>query len=74
MLKFKTNLKQMNNKRTLINLYKDIVLSDPSAHFLYDVVYQQHIKIVIQIHAIQIYQTLIQSMINKSLAVSPIWR
>ena len=39
----KTNLKQMNNRRTLVNLYKNIVLSDTSLHFLYDVVYQQHI-------------------------------
>ena len=49
------NLKQINNKRTLFNLFTDIVLSDPSLHFLYDVVYQQNIKMVIQIHAIQIY-------------------
>ena len=26
MLKLKTNLKQINNKRTLVNLYKDMVL------------------------------------------------
>ena len=44
----KTNLKQINNKRTFVNLY-----SDPSTDFLYNVVYQQHIKI--KIHAIQIY-------------------
>ena len=47
----------MNNKRILVNLYKYIVLSDPTTHFLYNIVYQQleHIKIVIKIHAIQIY-------------------
>ena len=40
-------------KRILVNLYKDIVLSVPSTHFLYNVVYKQHIKIVIQINAIR---------------------
>ena len=32
---------QMNNKRTLVNLYKDIVLVTRCTHFLYDIVYQQ---------------------------------
>ena len=45
----------MRNKITLVNLYKDIVLSDPYLYFLYNIVYQQHIKIVIQIHAFLIY-------------------
>ena len=45
----------MKNKITLVNLYKDIVLSDPSLHFLYNIVYQQQIKIVMQIHAFLIY-------------------
>ena len=33
----------MNNKRTLVNLYKDnaLVNGDPSTHFLYNIVYQQ---------------------------------
>ena len=44
----KTNLKQINNKRTLANLLKDA--------FLYDIVYQKHnIKFVIQVHAFQFY-------------------
>ena len=34
----------MNNKRTVVNLYKDIVFGDPSTHFLYDIVYQQQQK------------------------------
>ena len=33
-----TNLKQVDNKKTLVNLYKDIALSDQSTHFVYDVV------------------------------------
>ena len=50
------NLKQINNKWSLANLYKDIVLSDPSTHFMYNVVYQQHIKILkVKMHANQIY-------------------
>ena len=39
----------MNNKIKLINLYKNIVLPDPTLYF----VCQQHIKIVFQIHAIR---------------------
>ena len=54
-INFITNLKQINNKRTLVNLYKDIVLSGPSTPFLYDVVYKQPLKMMNQIHAIQIY-------------------
>ena len=53
----------MKNKITLVNLYKDIVLSDPSLHFLYNFVFQKHIKIVVQIHAIQIYPYLHQKKI-----------
>ena len=34
----------MNNKRTLVNLYKDIVLVIHRTHFLYDIVYQQQHK------------------------------
>ena len=30
----------------------------PGMHFVYDVVYQQHIKIVVKINAIQIYSML----------------
>ena len=31
----------MNNKRTLVNLYKDCI-GAPCTHFLYTIVYQQH--------------------------------
>ena len=34
----------MNNKRTLIILYKDIVLVTRRTHFLYSIVYQQQLK------------------------------
>ena len=35
----------MNNKRTLVNLYRDIVLvTRIRNHFLYDIVYQQQYK------------------------------
>ena len=40
----------MNNKKTLVNLYKDIVLVTRRTHFLYDIVYQQP-KVVIEMHA-----------------------
>ena len=32
---------QINNKRTSVNLYMDIVLVTRRTHFLYDIVYQQ---------------------------------
>ena len=42
-INFITNLKQINNKRTLVNLFKDIVLVTRGTNFLYDIVYQpQH--------------------------------
>ena len=40
----------MNNKRTIVNSYKDIVLSDPYTDLIYNFVYQQHKKIVNKIH------------------------
>ena len=49
MQRLKTKIKHLNNKRTLVNLYKDIVLSDPSTHLMF--VYQHHIKIVIKIRS-----------------------
>ena len=40
-----TNLKQINKKRALVNLYKDIYsIGDPCTHFLYGIVYQQQNK------------------------------
>ena len=41
----KTNLEQINNKGTLVNLYKDFVLLTRRMHFLYNIVYQQQHKI-----------------------------
>ena len=43
----KTNLEQINNKGTLVNLYKekDIVLLTRRTHFLYNIVYQQQHEI-----------------------------
>ena len=51
-----TNSKQIDNKRILVNLYKDILLMTRQRIFYTTLfsVYQQHIKIVIQIHAFQI--------------------
>ena len=40
-LKLKTNLKHINDKRLLVNLYKDIVLV---TRVLYDIVYQEQHK------------------------------
>ena len=34
----------MNNKTTLVDLNKDIILHDLCTHFLYDTVYQQQHK------------------------------
>ena len=34
----------MNNRRTLVNSYKDIVLMTRRTNFLYDIVYQQQQK------------------------------
>ena len=48
----KTNLKQINIERILINFYKDVVLSDQSTHFIYNFVYQQHTKNVNKNHPI----------------------
>ena len=45
-INFITNLKQINNK--------DIVVSDPPTHLMYNFIYQKHIKIVIKIHPFQI--------------------
>ena len=41
-INFIINLQQMNNKRTLVNLYEDIVqcIGDQCKYFLYDIVYQ----------------------------------
>ena len=39
-----TNLRQIDNKRTLVNLYKDIVIGDPSTYFLCVIFYQQQHK------------------------------
>ena len=44
MLNLKTNLKQINNKRTLVNSYKDIKLVTRLCIFCYDIVYQQQHK------------------------------
>ena len=43
--KLKINLNQIINKRTFVNLYKDIVLVTRLKHFLYDIVYLQKHKI-----------------------------
>ena len=51
MLKIKTNLKQINNKRTLVILFKDIDLLTRPNHFLYDIVFNINIKVAIQMHA-----------------------
>ena len=53
----RTNLKEINNKRTLVNLYLRYYIIRPiSMHFyIYNVFYQQHIKIMIKIHTFQIY-------------------
>ena len=37
-------LKQINDKRTLVNLQKDIVLVTRLTHFLYDIDHQQQHK------------------------------
>ena len=41
----------MYNKRTLVNLYKNSVDSDPCTHFLYDIVTNNNIKVVVHMHA-----------------------
>ena len=44
MLNLKTNLKQINDKRTLVNLYKDIVLVTRLRIFCATLFYQQQHK------------------------------
>ena len=48
----KTNLKQINNKRTLVNLYYDIVLVT-SIRIFCTTLFTNNIKVVIQIHSFQ---------------------
>ena len=48
---FITNLKQINNKRTLVNLYKDIVLVTRLLIFCTTLFTNNNIKVVIQMHA-----------------------
>ena len=43
-INFISNLKKKNNKQTLVNLFKDIVLVTHRTHFLYGIVYQQQHK------------------------------
>ena len=50
MLKIKTNLKQINNKITLVNLYKDNVLVTRLRIFCTTLSTKNNIKIVIQSH------------------------
>ena len=51
MLKLKTSLKQINNKRTLVNLNKDIVLVTRLCIFCTTLFTNNNIKVVIQMHA-----------------------
>ena len=46
----KTNLKQINNKKTLVNLYKDIVLVNRVRTFSTTLFTNNNIKIVIKSH------------------------
>ena len=55
MLNLKTNLKQINDKRTLVNLYKDIVLVTRLRIFCATLFTNNNIKVVIQMHAFQFY-------------------
>ena len=48
-----TNLKQINNKRTLINSYKDIVLVTSVRIFCTTLFTDNNIKVVIQMHSFQ---------------------
>ena len=50
---FKTNLKQMNNKRKLFNLYKYIVLVTRLRIFCSTLFTNNNIKVVIQMHSFQ---------------------
>ena len=52
---FITNLKQINIKRTLVNLYKDIVLVTRLRFFCTTLFTKNNIKIAIQMHAFQFY-------------------
>ena len=49
-INFITNLKQINNKRTLVNLYKDIVLVTRARIFCTTLFTNNNIKVVIQMH------------------------
>ena len=49
-INFITNLKQINNKRTLVNLYKDIALVTRVRIFCTTLFSNNNIKIVIQMH------------------------
>ena len=49
--KLKTSLKQINNKRTLVNLYKDIALVTRVRIFCSTLFTNNNIKVVIQIDA-----------------------
>ena len=53
MLKLKTNLKQIDEKRTLVNLYKDIVLVIRLCIFSMTLFTNNNIKVVIQMHSFQ---------------------
>ena len=51
MLKLKTNLKHIDNKRKLVNLYKDIVLMTHLRIFCTTLFTNKNIKVMIQMHA-----------------------
>ena len=51
-INFITSVKQMNNKRTLVNLYKDIVLVTRVRIFGTTLFTYNNIKVVIQINAL----------------------
>ena len=55
-INFITNLKQMNKKRALVNLYKDIVLVTRVRIFCKALFTNNNIKVVIQIDAFLAHQ------------------
>ena len=52
-----TNLKQIDNKRTFVNLYKGIVLVTPLNIFSMILFTNNNIKVVIQMHAFLLAQS-----------------
>ena len=52
---FKTNLKQINNKRTFVNLYEDIVLVTRLRIISTTFFTNKNTKILIQMYAFQFY-------------------